>query len=571
MNNLPAKLVKLRKHFHYSQKYLAQFLNISTVDYMALENGGTIASFAQIQALAKLYHLSTLVLFSNEAELILPKVSVSPLWFQKTFWLNIWKKFKKQIIIASLVLISITFLFFCLPDKKKAYILPSIEPKEQFSASDTSVVSVFGGQLVGSGDNSNGQLKLADKNIIKVSSGATFTVALLDNGKVVSAGLLNKVANDLAKFDNIVSLSAGRGHILLLNNEGRAYCVGDDTYGQCEYNNIDKIKRIFALPRASIFVKNDGSVLYCGESLGSSQLKKLKDIKDIASSDENVIYLLENGEVGFYAKRDNFNLNNNFKDVVQVCAGADFLAVLKADKTVTIDIDNYLLKQEVASWRNIVAIAAGKDYLVATDGKKLYGVGKNTYHQFKPTSPIRNTLPQVKNVNVKITEEEVIVQFSPVKNAYAYAVSIDVGTGFNVQTKETTIHITNRDFVEGKTYLLHIIALGEKEYENSEVLNLDFTYQKPPQASPSPSQEEIVEVPFSLECLTGKTKLNLEAYLIGLGVSKDNISSEASIHICNSDEEIVESISGVNDYEKITFSELRKRKIFYTYCQVKKG
>ena len=77
MNYLPQKLEKLRKHYNYSQSYLANVLKIDVVDYMGLENGRSILNYAQAKKLASLYHVNVLEILKNTDEVTLYDVGES--------------------------------------------------------------------------------------------------------------------------------------------------------------------------------------------------------------------------------------------------------------------------------------------------------------------------------------------------------------------------------------------------------------------------------------------------------------------------------------------------------------
>ena len=54
MNYLPSKLTKLRKHYNYSQSYLAEILGVDTLEYMNYENGSKMIDYEQMKKLATL-------------------------------------------------------------------------------------------------------------------------------------------------------------------------------------------------------------------------------------------------------------------------------------------------------------------------------------------------------------------------------------------------------------------------------------------------------------------------------------------------------------------------------------
>lgn len=572
MIKLPEKLVKLRKHYRYSQKFLANYLQVDVLRYMSFENGAAVPSFREIQRLAALYRIQTLVLFREDEKIIFhdPRFpQFQQLWNKLWLWM---KKNRKTLLLSTAVFALALTIFFAWRPNEKEYVPPTVEAAETFAASDTSVVWLQEGKLQGRGDNSNGQFNLQENDILKVTEGATFTVALRKNGQVISSGLLQKYENELASYRQIYALAAGKGHILLLDSGGNVFCVGDNTYGQCDFKKKTGVKRIFALDSASVIVANDGEIEVSGNVFGKSRIEKQKNIIDIAASDKFIIYVMADGKVGFETRGKDFSEVLTWTDMKQVVATNDFVAALGNNGKVRIAIDNYMIQDAVSAWSDIRAIASGRDYLVASNGERVWGVGKNTYHQFESNSALRNSLPSVKNVQLDMGNDKLTIRYQPVTNALAYLVAIDVGTGFSIRTEETSVQVDTRDFIAGKTYLLHITALGEGIYENSETLSLEFVYQPKETTEKTPRTEtpNLVEVPFSLERLTGKTRVNLEAYLTGLGVKSENLTSEAGTNHCSGEEATVETISGVNDYERITKAELAKRHIHYTYCQIEK-
>ncbi|MBQ1307481.1 MAG: helix-turn-helix transcriptional regulator, partial [Erysipelotrichaceae bacterium] len=71
MNHLPGKLMKLRKHYNYSQSYLAEVLDVDTLEYMNYENGSKMISYAEMKKLASLYHVDVIEIFRNDEDVTL--------------------------------------------------------------------------------------------------------------------------------------------------------------------------------------------------------------------------------------------------------------------------------------------------------------------------------------------------------------------------------------------------------------------------------------------------------------------------------------------------------------------
>ena len=573
-NKLPEKLLELRKHYHYSQKSIAEKLGIDLMEYMSYENGAAVPSYALLKKIARVYRITVLELFSNETQIVLRAVkAVADVPLKDRVRMFI-KRYRYYLLAGVFVLAAALFMLLKPEKPEKIYVLPEVLPRETLSVSETTVARLSKeGKLIGSGDNSNGQLDLEESGLIKVAEGATFTVALKNDGTLVSAGLLEKVADDISDWKDIVAVATGSGHVLGLRNDGEVFCAGDNTYGQCSYEEHRNMKRIFALPQGSVLVREDGMVFTTGDFIGSSQLRKRRNLLDVRASEDNLVYLKDNGTVGYFARRKDFDAVLQWKDITAVACGNDFIAGLTVGGNVKIAIDNYILENEVNNWNNITAIAAGNDYLVAVDEEgNLYGIGRNVYHQFDDSSLMHNSLPQVRNVKVEIGQEYVIISFDPVANASGYLVTIDVGIGYSSRVDEPYLVISKDNFEEGRTYLLHITALGEGEYEDSDVLSLDFLYQResaPQPVTPTPAPTaDVKEVPFSLDGLTGKTVNNFLAYLRGLGMREDQLSGSESENICSGSEPVVETVSGISDYELITMNELSQRQVNYTYCKV---
>ena len=58
MNQLPEKLITLRRHYHVSQQQVASFCHVDLMEYMSWENGRSVPNELQYSLLAELFHLS---------------------------------------------------------------------------------------------------------------------------------------------------------------------------------------------------------------------------------------------------------------------------------------------------------------------------------------------------------------------------------------------------------------------------------------------------------------------------------------------------------------------------------
>ncbi len=585
MNYLAGKLLKLRKHYNYSQRFVADVLGIDVLEYMGFENGRDVLHFAQLKTLARFYHIPVSELFYNRPDVTLYDISnthtdelnIEYFLPKDSKWAKIKLFFKQHLywfVGAFGVLIILFFVLWLALDKPdKIFLALETQDRNRLDASDTSVVYIDNNGVVkGSGDNTNGQLNLDYDDIVKVEEGSTFTVVLNSSGQLDSSGLMDRHAEIIRKWNNIVDFACGDGHIIALDASGKVYCTGDNMYGQCDFNGFEGVKDVFATDRGSVIVENDGSIAVSGEFFGRSSLGNYENIQDLDSSDTLLTILQSDGSVDYYSTGRNYNDVPFFNDIVDVACGNDFIAALDSGGKVHIDIDNYLIQEEVESWENVIAIAAGKDYLVGYDGHEILGVGKNTYKQFEVSeASTQYRLPAVRNLKAVVDGEFLTVQFDSVANARAYLIEIDVGTGFSAYVEDTICMVDITRFEDGRTYTITVTALGEGEYADSASESIEFTYHTKTEPEPSESSEptvDIVEIPFALDQLVGKTKTNFEIYLQGLGIGQDQLTAIESENICEGEEAIIESVTGISDYETVTRKELLERKITYTYCKV---
>lgn len=582
MNRLPDKLLKLRKHYSYSQNHVAEYLGIETIVYMGYENGRSIPDFRELKLLAKLYKISVDVLFINEKELKLnqedkhdiDKKNYSYLKNQtrKDDFKNYLIKNKKQVSYTLLGLVFMLGVMIFTSQGDKAILSQTSLDSNLLDASDTTVVFVRDGKFVGRGDNSNGQIEIESDNIHKVVEGNTFTVVLKKDGTLDSAGLLTKYANEISEWENIVDVAVGNGHIVALNHSGKVLCTGDKKLGQCEYDGVEEVKKVFAAKNGTFILKEDGKLEVSGDFVGKSQMKNVENIIDISISDNILAYINENGKITYHAVSGNFKEAQLWRNIVDVAVGNDFIAGLDNEGNVHIDIMNYKITDEVETWSNMKAIASGKDYLVAYNGEDIVGIGNNAYGQFEVLMSQKIELPSVTNVKIVVDDHDLKISFDEILNAVEYRLEIDdAGIGYAVTSSTNSFVVPNDRFEEGKEYTIKLVAVGDERYENSSSTIITYKFELPK----SDEEDEVIdnipnqiEIPFTLDLLTGKSKASFEAYLKGFGVSSDKMHPNETDNICTGSEAIIEGVTGISDYQSLTKSELLEKDIYYYYCKV---
>ncbi|MBR0419747.1 MAG: helix-turn-helix domain-containing protein [Erysipelotrichaceae bacterium] len=572
MNYLPSKLSKLRKHYNYSQSYLADVLGVDTLEYMNYENGSKMISYEQMKKLSSLYHIDMMEVFTNSDEVTLydvnkantDEINIDYFTREETF-LDKVKDFYEQNKIASTIIavlvVTIIIMSIVLKNTARPYTLVK-DNINRLSVSETTVVYIddYSG-VNGSGSNANGELSnLTSSGAIKVCEGEGFTIILNDNGTLSSAGLIDKYAKEIEDWKNIVDVAAGNAHVVGVDSNGRVRCSGDESQGACELAGTNNIKKVYATDFGTIVMDNEGVLQYCGSFIGSSSLKNYYNIKDIASSDNILAILNGDNTIDVYSNNSlNYLEAESWDDIVDVACGDSYVAGLDRYGKVHIEVDNDEIRKEVEKWSNIIAIDGASDYLVGFDGMKIYGVGNNSYGQFKKEELVKQRLDMVSDVEYTIDMDSISVQFKGVSNASGYLVSIDVGIGVSRRIeKEEIVKFETANMTQGKNYTITIVSIGEGDYTDSDPYTLNFTYEKPEETYTFKEGENMSEEEY----------VN---YLLSLGVSEENIKAVegAEDDICTGEVRTVSSSS--LDGKTLTRSELLSSEIEYTYCRIKEN
>ena len=574
MNYLPSKLSKLRKHYNYSQSYLADILKVDVITYMGYENGREMINYSQCKKLSSLYHISVYDMFLNSddvelydvhkantdeinIEYFIPKKNI----FQKIYELPYFKH------IVGIFLLCLFILFIVIKQAKPIPYTITTSDIDKLASSQTSIVYIDElGAVKGSGDNSNGQLSnLPSSKAIKVQEGFDFTVVLYNDGTISAIGLNQSDLKNIEKWTNIQDVAAGDNHVVAVDNKGKIYCTGDNSFGQCDVQNFDKVGKVFAAPNATIAIGVDGTIYYTGKFVGTSAIRKLNNIITIDSNETNLIFVKDDGTCQYVASYDKpiYTEIYKWKDVVDVTCGNDFFAALTKDGSVKIAIDNYEVKEEVESWANIIAISSGDDYIVGYDGKEIFGAGSNKYNQYiSNNEPAKPSLPQVKNLKIDYDSEYIYVTFDEVKNCDSYKVSLDAGTNMVHKVKANeVVKFDTSSLVDGYFYEISVVALGDDKYKDSDVSSKGFIYTK---VIAETTNDEKITIKSNLNGLSKKDIVN---YLNEIGVNNFQIVDDENT-ICQSQSEEMISIEGIRPGSTYARSILDKIEVKCTFCKL---
>ena len=242
-----------------------------------------------------------------------------------------------------------------------------VEAGENVSFAITSKGKVY---AWGNGYSSRAQLLDLPENAVDITS----KYVLTGDGKVYDIS----TKEQLSIVGKIVDLDEGTNHTVMLTNDGRAYAIGDNTYGQLSNgNNVPSetspvavrkdseniftgIKEIKAGDKTTVIVTTDGKVYACGMNDNNELGIENKEILDVNTPQENknienvisanigvnhVVAIKENGEVyAFgYGKNGELGNRNDNNSITPVMVGNDIIrtntnnVVLKVNQQTTIE------------------------------------------------------------------------------------------------------------------------------------------------------------------------------------------------------------------------------------------
>ena len=218
----------------------------------------------------------------------------------------------------------------------------------------------------------------------KVVNGNEFTVALRADGTVWQFGKINNKNNPekIQMPEEILDISAGENHVLLLGKTGTVYSFGENSKGELGSGNtttyklpiklnLEKITKIIANKNISYAINKEGKVYAWGEGYSKTPTlqNKNKNIIDITKN----YYLADDGKIRRLID-DTEVVNAENAKIVQISEGTDSLLLLTESGNV------YNYKQEMTKiLENVVEISCGDKYAVAVkeDGS-VYTWGDNT-------------------------------------------------------------------------------------------------------------------------------------------------------------------------------------------------
>lgn len=246
-------------------------------------------------------------------------------------------------------------------------------------------------------------------NVKEISTGATFSVGVDNNGKVYVWGK-TKISRkiDIAKdmpsqkeLGKVISVAAGYDHVMALNEDGEIISWGSNRMGQTKAPSEvgrKKIVQIAAGYQMSYALTEGGEIINWGnDNLNDVNVTRKKGnghIQKIAVSNTTLMALRDDGTVVHMGnqKSDVSRVPEDLTDVVDIAASSNAVAALKEDGSLVIWGKANRSEKEVPEIDGkIVSLFGGRLHFTAlTDKGNVYSWGDNNYDQVKVPSSLKN-------------------------------------------------------------------------------------------------------------------------------------------------------------------------------------
>jgi len=138
-------------------------------------------------------------------------------------------------------------------------------------------------------------------------------------------------------------VAAGWGHTVGLKDDGTAFAVGDNRYGQCDIGGWTDITRIAAGSHHTVGLQADGTVVAVGwNHQGQCRVGDWTDIARVAAGVYHTVGVKSDGTVVAAGANAYGQCSvGDWIDIVQVTANYDHTVGVRSDGTVVAVGDNY--------------------------------------------------------------------------------------------------------------------------------------------------------------------------------------------------------------------------------------
>lgn len=398
-----------------------------------------------------------------------------------------------------LVVLLLILVFNSLGGGKKEEVTNIMTAENRIAAgSEFTLVLNTDGTVKGQGSNDEGQINVGSwANITSIKAGAQHSVGLKKNGTVVAVGSSRQKQTEVAEWSGITAIAAGDHHTLGLKKDGTVVCTGDNSNKQCEVSEWKDVAKIAAGANISVGITQEGKVLIAGSQ---ADVSTLSDIQNVVISGDTLLILTKNGSLDCIEGKTGVCPAKTPSKITMAAASAEHLLMLSSDGTVSAEGDKEYGRLEVGEWKDVIAVAAGKNHSVGLlKNGSLVAAGDNSRGQSEMSgvSEEEKQLEAVKNIKITQDGDQIKISWDKVTDADYYEVSATLKKEYSAKVDGTSVSLNGNLFEDGKQVTFSIVANSrENNIKPSEPATQVFNYFAPT-TTPSVTLASVANVKIS--------------------------------------------------------------------------
>lgn len=177
-------------------------------------------------------------------------------------------------------------------------------------------------------------------------------------------GNLRVCKGDKAKhiYEGVIQYSVGARHIVMLHDDGTVTAQGDNRDRQCDLNDLNDIKYVYAGANCTYAVNSEGKVIIRGFSALEDEVSTWTGIEKIVGSKGRLVGLTKDGKVKI--ADDMQKIDQNVSDAIDIDTTYNFSVWLKKDGTVGCFGKKTDSRNGAAEWKGIVAVGVDNNRVV---------------------------------------------------------------------------------------------------------------------------------------------------------------------------------------------------------------
>ena len=166
--------------------------------------------------------------------------------------------------------------------------------------------------------------------------------------------------------EHAVSVAAGESHTVVLTDNGIVRTFGDNTYGQCDPEGLEKALAVAAGARHTIILMEDGTVCAFGDNTyGQCNVTEWRDVIAVTAGEHHTAALLSDGTAVAVGSNQSGQCSiTGYKDVIAVEAGDFATALLFRDGTVAVEGNITLETYDCRGWEDIIEVKVGNAHMI---------------------------------------------------------------------------------------------------------------------------------------------------------------------------------------------------------------